>query len=382
MSSNIYEFNPDNADSWFTKLPAKDQQKLFDSITRMNKVSEWVKRANALPAEYHGIAERMTTNVSASLTDEQVYALDSQLIKTVYDTDIFAQIMGGAGITKSSNSWMSKNYKVNETNIPYPALSRDFRDPPVFKLGVEPEGFKGMGCAIAYEIPWTEIAEAKGGVYDPDFYHALVASERMGRTLDGMGWYGGASAYATAGNADSGIKGILNDASIQTFTGTGLTTRLGLRTALFEACQDLAKVYQPGKQILVTTKGIYEEAVMLLAGYYTEATEFSIIKRDLFDTGIIDEWWVTDKIYNSLSDPSVSQQQMALMKIGPMLQKNQVVYPLQTKPMATKEYPDDIREALLYGNVFCQYGVAVHPVTLSADLTTTGTGISRAGRVI
>jgi hypothetical protein len=50
--------------------------------------------------------------------------------------------------------------------------------------------------------------------------------------------------------------------------------------------------------------------------------------------------------------------------------------------MQNKTYAEDIKEALIYGNVFTQYGVATWPVATAATLTTTNTGIFGNGRFL
>jgi hypothetical protein len=374
-----FNFDIDSADQFYRNLKKEEQVKFQGFVNRLNRIAN-IGRRNGLPARYRGMAKKIKsrTNASQAMMDEQYYALDSTIVRTLYSADVFAQMLSGQGVTTSANSWEVKNYRLLEDSI-MPELDKSFRNPPLITLGLDSNYTQGLGSAISYEIPWTEIAQTRGGIYSPDFYYAMVAAERMGRFLDYLGWHGSASALVSADNA--GIKGLVNSAgaAANTFSAATLTTFGNVRTALMNAMAALVNVYQPGKLVLITTRGIATQALINMNAY-NNVTELELIKRDLMGPGKIAEWWVSDRIYNSATAPTNSQQAMVLCKFGPTLQKNSVVYPLQTKPMLDKKYSEDIKEAILYGNVLTQYNVASWPVATAASLTTTNAGIVQDGR--
>ena len=375
MSVKLFEFSEQNADPWFKRLPSEEQAKFKSAVNRLN-ASIQAAAQHGLPQHYQGISKRLNANPSI-LTDEQIYAVDQTIVKTLYQQDTFAQIMSNRGITAAANQWEQKIYALDEDSVFPKQGIKSFRNLPLFTLGVEPSMQSGIGTGISYEINWEEIELAQGGLYSPDMYYALVAAERMGIVLDEAGFWGTGSPHGL-NQGTAAVEGIANHSSIGSFSATGLTTYKGVYTALLNAASYEKNVFQGGSTIVISTSGIASQTLTNVSSY--DHTEYELIRDNIFGRGLIDEWWVTERLYRSTSDPSTSQQAMMVIKLGPTLQKNKIVYPLQTKSMLDKKFTEDIKEALIYGNTFVQYGVQKHPAAIATGLTTSGTGFVKNGR--
>jgi hypothetical protein len=384
MPPQLFEFNEENASGWYTHLKPDEKKKLNSAVEMANKYILSARR-NGLPTQYIGVAKKLAKRMNADpsgLTDEQIFALDNTIIKTAYDQNIYGKIIGSVRSAQAGNvRWTNKNYKLDE-DLLYPGLTRDFKNPVLIKLGVEPAQTTGIGMAIGYEISWTQLAEARGGLYSPDFYHSMVASERMGILQDEMGWNGTLAGHNF--NGDMGVKGLFNHASVQSGTWSDPTTLWNNKKALENFAGKLKGVYQAGKRILVTTSGLASQLFYNMTTTGNIDTELSLIKK--YFNNYFDEWWVSDRLYSAgagtpTAVANTTQCAMGII-VGPTLQKHEDIYPMQTKPMANKEYAEDIKEIILYGYNLIQYGVQLHPTVVASAITTTDTGFIKNGRFL
>jgi hypothetical protein len=380
MALKTFQFMAENADGWYKRLNVEEKQKIETSVNRMNQAVNYV-RMNGLPDSYkkagEKIAKRLNVNPS-SITDEAVFAIDNMISRTVEDQAIFPQVMASITTPMNGLKWTSKAYKIDEKDVnsakQWPKPDKTFREPNMFTIGIEPEGFQGMGFSFGYEIPWTDIAASAGSIYSPDYYYSLIAAERMGIIIDENGWLGGAGEHM---GYDFGYKGLINHASIQSFTTSTPSTYGNLRAGLWNALGDLKLNFQAGKVIGVCTSGYASQFFYNRFAGTSDQSEYFNTVQELKNQ--ISEMWIDDRIYGAAA--SASAQVCALFKVGPTLMTNKVVLPLQSKPMLNKTYGDDIKEALIYGNVFGIYGNSPFPVTVCSTMTTTDTGYLPNGRL-
>jgi hypothetical protein len=379
MALKTFQFMAENAGPWYDRLDGEEKAKIEKSVGRLNAQLNHVKR-NGLPAEYHGAAKKIADRLNANpsyLTDEAVFALDNVIAMTVEDQNMYGDVVREVTTPQMGTKWYTKSYKLDELDVnsskTYPHPDTKFRDVVTFGLGVEPEVQEGMGFSIGYTIPWTEIAEASGSIYSPEYYYALKAAERMGVIIDENGFLGGAGQHMYS---DFGLKGLINHASIQSFTATTLTTYGNIRLSLWNALGDLKKQYAPGTVKLICSSGYASQMFYNRFGY-TDVAEFESIRREL--SPYIPEAYVDDRIIGDT--PSNSNQVAALVKIGRTLQSHKLVYPLQSKPRMDKMYAEDVSEVLIHGDILAQYGNSPFPVTVASSLSTTDTGFIPNGRL-
>jgi hypothetical protein len=379
MALKTFQFMSENAGPWYDKLADEEKGKIAKSVSRLNAHLDHVKR-NGLPASYHGVGEKMAKRLNANpsyLTDEAVYALDNVIAMTVEDQNMYGDVVREVTTPQAGTKWYTKSYKLDEVDVnsakQYPHPDTKFRDVVTFGLGVEPEIQEGMGFSIGYTLPWTEIAESAGSIYSPEFYYALKAAERMGVIIDENGFLGGLGQHMYS---DFGLRGLINHASIQSFTASNLTTYGNVRLSLWNALGDLKSQYAPGTIKLVCSSGFASQMFYNRFGY-TDVAEFVSIRNEL--APYIPEAYVDDRIIGAT--PSNSNQVAALVKIGRTLQSRKLVYPLQSKPRMDKMYQEDVSEVLIHGDILAQYGNSPFPVTVATTLTTTDTGFIPNGRL-
>ena len=380
-----FSFDEACASNWYKALPTTEKDKFKSFVQKANNALSYA-RTNGLPQHYVGVANKILKQQKLNadpgvLTDEQVYAIDSTIVKTMYAQNIWGQIFGSVRSAGQAGVWDQKIYKLDEDKV-YPQLDKSFQNPPTFTLGVEPSKQSGWGCAIAYEIPWTDIIASKGGLYQPDYYYPMVAAERMGILQDEFGWHGSNAPHNFSG--DFGYKGIVNHGSVQSYTHATSATLWNNWKGMLSGASKFKTVYQNHKLVWVLTSGLASDLYYQMTTTGNIDLEISLFKKYAKD--IVDEIWVTDRIYSAGAGTTIAVANTAqvgvMIGIGPQLQRAIDVFPTQTKPMANKTYPDDIKEAIIYGQNLVQYPVATFPVAVASAITSTDTGFVKPGRLM
>jgi len=374
-----FKFEAENAGPWYDRLEGKEKGKINASVVRLNSAIQNV-RVNGLPEQYHKSAENVCKRTNADpsyLTDEAVFALDNMIAHAVEDQNIYGEVMAPVTTPQAGTKWFTKYYKTVQSDVDsvkeWPKPDKNFRNPNLFGVGIESDTVEGMGFSLGYQIPWTEIAESNGSIYSPEYYHALVAAERMGVIIDENGWLGGAGEHMSY---DFGLKGLLNHASVQSHTASTLTTYGNIRVAFWNALGNLKLNFQAGEIVGIVSSGFASQMFRNRFGY-TDVAEFNALRAEF--SGMIPRLYVTDRIIGAVA--TTSNQVMALAKIGPTQCSRKLVYPLQSKPRMDKMYAEDVNEVLIHGDVLAQYENEVFHVTKAATLTTTSTGHIPNGRL-
>jgi hypothetical protein len=303
--------------------------------------------------------------------------------------------MGPVTDVMTTPKWQAKVYSVEGTK--YPDWTQDFRNPPWLKLGVEPTKYDGVGMAMGTSIPWTEIAEARGGIYDIENWHNMIAMRIMSKQVDRFGWLGTACANS---NADLGFKGLFNYASRQTVAigataDNDCTADSDVEYAHRQLLAAMETVYEDGRNIMVTTPAVCGET------YIHETTQgisdYEKISRRYYGSGSyqgstisfpkqVDAWYVTNELLNG--SEAVATGRAMIMRQSRETMKWRVIYPLQNKPYQAKDFADDYKVVWFYAGMLQVYPINVKPIAVayaSASenvVTTAGSIFLRAGRVM
>jgi hypothetical protein len=90
----------------------------------------------------------------------------------------------------------------------------------------------------------------------------------------------------------------------------------------------------------------------------------------------VSKWIIDDNIE---ADTLATNTQRAMMvKLSPHVLRRHVVYPLQKKPLANKDFPDDIAYAILTADIL--HYINLNGATIcSADVTSSVAGFIRNG---
>lgn len=336
-----------------------------------------VKRLNKILDE-NGFYDRKENADPSLLMDEQLYAIEQELVRTRYDTNIAGMIFGPVTTYQSTPKWVEEYYTL--TGDTFPVFSKGplnaFRDLAPLRLGVEPTLTDGIGWHIQWDLPWTLLDASAGGLYSPDTWHNFKAGELMGRCADERAWLGSAGENTVN---DLGVKGIYNYPGISTERIGGdndedVTAAGDIDDMIRSMLGDIVGVYEPGEIILVSTSGIASEVYFHDHTYHGQ-TEYEVIQKKYFDSGLVSAWYVTNNLEADAN--AVATQQVILFKMGSSTMKRVVIYPFQKKPMVTR-FQDDINYMLLEADLFKIYNVAA-ATKAYADVTSTSAGIVQNG---
>ena len=335
-----------------------------------------------IPEEYIDHVARFNkqvkrTNVPSEVTMESLYELDTFITQIYYDANIMGRIL--APITKVMRlpKWQSRKY--NLTGDQYAAFTRkEFTNPPFFKLGLEKEMDIGLGWYIAYELSWTLLDEARGGIYEIEARHAAKAAEMMGLIENGRLAIG-TETHRKQGD-DLGITGLMNMAGVQK-VAAGATADNDVKAQgdieySFNAGLDLLRgVFEPGEIIVISTAGFAQECIDQEHATTGEKDVVEIWKA-FFATGRIQEWWICNDL--TPTTLAATNQRAFMFKRGANTIAREIIYPLQTIPLENKMTARDIKEMYIKADLLKAYNanavVAFWHTTQKYSITTTKIG--------
>lgn len=391
------QFEPANEfnDTWFQRLNEENKQKYLQFVAGANQALAWA-RLNGVPRDTHDAAEalRKRANSTTFVSDEALYALDTEVARTIWEADIFDQLMAGIpGVqqTLANPRWQIKDYLITSKEVPRFTRS-GFRNPVFVNMAPTTQYTNGLGVYIGVQLPFDQIDESKGGLWDPYVELSREAAAKQGLQKSRRGFLGSACQGALGEDGSDcslwGVTGLFNYASAGTFNaGVGdmtITTSGDFETGLQTGLADLKTCYQPGTIVLVTTSSVFCE-VILRRDTYQQKTDLTRIQEHYVGPGKpIQQWWITDQLRSSAVD--TTHGQAMLIKLGPSTVNHKIIYPQQTVPVMDKLYERDIAEVLLYADAvqFKKYDSTnnVVPVTVAADITTSTAGWLMPQRVV
>lgn len=374
--SGKFEFYEECASQWYERLNVADKGLMRelnnDLINRPHKFldvytrNEYKHRANTLGKQ------------NAVIPAESLYTLDNYVARTFYNANPMGQILAPVTTVNASKAQESKVYTGTDYGqAKLVGAHGSWNSPPMIGMAVSPAFIKALGVHAGYQLSFSEIDEA--GLYDIEWYWALKCGEKVGYLNDEKECLGENAEHAEVDTTL--VNGVHNYGSLQTATfGVGdnvITTQGDLRTGLFNALSSLLTVYEPGENILITTSGVHAETLLQQDSY--GVTDFSVIKRDLFDTGYIKEWWVDNNIEADANATTTGRAM--ILRRGINCEKYEIVYPLQSKLMSDKQFPDDVKVMLMVMGIYKMYN-ANCGVICSGDITSTTAGFIQNGRVL
>ena len=249
---------------------------------------------------------------------------------------------------------------------------------------------------MAMEINWQSIRENAGGLWDIQNILMSELSAKMGLFKTDRGFHGTSGYYKKGSDSSNasgyGVTGLYNDSNIQTVAvGIGndnnLTAQGDVEAMMQQLLTKVRKVYQPHLNILISTPGVYAQAIIERHSQQA-TTDLTRLKEDYLGAGNskINAWFITERLYTTARVATPTTQQVLLACIGPDLIKNWLIYPTQTLSMANKEYDQDIRQNTIFASLIqvkqtnTTYN-AVPLVKATAAITTDSIGWHQPGRV-
>lgn len=408
----LNKFSWDSAPKFLTEMLRKNAEKLganpemqvfMEQIIRellMTK-SEQKKylRPNTVSYAYRQNYEELKKNVprlniAAGLTIEQILALDRHFHRTYVNNNIVAGVLQRYGCTgyMSGKKWEMKHHKLTDLGTPY--FSQSFRN--LGEITVGPEGIKttGYGWGAKYEIPFTTLDMAAGGIYDPEYWLIFFLAQKMGIFGDERLLLGGAG-RTTTGRGAPALQGLYNSASPNPMTDLIITPSTDMnfdagKGDFDEAFEDSMTEFMSNSvfgaggtigsnNVFITTSGIATETYMHDATTLDFKTLYQVLQDKWFVSNNIGAWYVSDNLVSTALASMTSATQAALMiKASPNYIRRTVVYPLQRKILSEKfkTYPDDVAFAYITGDILQMYDgnacQAFHGSTSNAVCTLRG----------
>lgn len=298
------------------------------------------------------------------LTIEQILAQDRHFHRTYRNNNTAAQILSRHGCTEyaSWKKWEIKHHKL--TDYGWPKFTKTFHELGYIDVGPEGVKHEGMGWGAAYEIPFTTVDMAAGGIYDPEYWLLYFLAEKMGRFGNQRLWLGGAGENTADSQAPS-LTGLVNLSGAVSLTSPSTDYGFSGGKTDFEDCfQDALRswygnsVFGSNTNIWVTTPGIGAEATNNDSTVGDLKTLTQQLQHKWFQTGEMTEWWIDkDIVATTVSSMTKTTQKYVFFKASPRYVKRTVVYPLQRKILSEKHktYPDDIAFAYITGDILQCY---------------------------
>ena len=300
------------------------------------------------------------------LTIDQILAQDRHFVRKYVENNVGAQILASMpGCTRvlDGKKWEIKHHKL--TQFEWPLFTKTFKNLGVVNVG--PEGVKseGMGWGMQYEIPFTTLDQAAGGIFDIDYWHVFFLAERMGIFGDQRIFLGGAGTNTSDRGAPN-LKGLHNSkfTAATPYPGSGGSVDDDFTAGLADwndAYETMLTAYRttklfakPSRNILVTSSGLASEMFINDSTVGALKTLYQQIQDKWYrSNNQMDQWWVSQHLFNGAS--SAANQQIMTLKLSPSYIKRTIVYPLQRKAILDKRYSDDVAFAYITGDILQIY---------------------------
>ncbi|KKN10008.1 hypothetical protein LCGC14_1040910 [marine sediment metagenome] len=368
-----FEFYEECASQWYSRLESKDKS-LMRELTNdiINKPHQFLDVYSK--HEY----EKRSKALNALVPSESLYTLDNYIARVFYDNtpaiEMLAPVTGvNAGKAHESKVYAGTDYGTAKLI----GAHGSFSHPPMIGMGIDPSFIKAVGVHAGYELSFSEIDEA--GLYDIEWFFALKTAEKVGTLHDQKLCLGELAEDAEIDTTL--VKGFHNYGSLQTANfGDGdnvITSQGDIRKGLFNALSSLLVVKEPGDNILVSTSGYHAEALLHLDSY--GVSDYLVIKRDIFEPGYIKEWWIDNNIEADVNAAGTARAMILRRSINTV--KREIVYPLQSKLMTDKNFPDDVKVMIMLMDIYKMYN-ANAGVICSGDITATTAGFAQNSRVL
>lgn len=382
---NHFEGPSEENDTWWARKNAGEQER-FNKFLEVANAAYTYAKLNGIPDSYKDHAKfytQMLKRENAPINAEDLYALDTAVGRTMFWADVTAKLPITTITTPKGARWEMKDYLV--TSIETPAATKTFRSPKYISISPTSQFTNMTGLILGWSIPFTEIAESRGGLWSPQAIMMEECATKMGLQRGRTRLLGtacnGMQADDGSDGSTLGITGLFNYSSRQTFeAGDGGDDNMGTAGDSYanivkQILPDFKKVYQPGPIVLLSSAGISGEA-WLHRDTYQNKTDIAPLKEICGPGKKIQGWWNTDELYKGTIDNT--HQQMCAIKCSPALVNFVDCYPMQTLPIASKLYEGDVVEVMIWGGgvQFKKRDTTTNavPITVAVDVSTTGTG--------
>ena len=361
------KFEGATMDNDYGRLSKEEIERSQKFASRANAAKDWV-RVNGIPAGYQesidvykAVFGKSRTN--APINFEDLYALDQAVSRTIWDVDTFSQIGLPTSMVDKPGRWQLKDYLVQSEANDTPNFTKTFRNPRFIRMKESSQFTDGVGLQLGISIPFTDIIESEGALWQPQAILMQELAARFGLQKSRRGWLGtdclGAMGDDGSDASTYGIKGLFNAAGVQqcaigATSDNDVTAQGDIEQMVRQLLVYLKKCYQPGKYILVTTCGIASEMFLHRDTYQQRfdserVKELLSIMEPLQRNGLGFEWYATDQLVAAA--PTTSNQKVMLIKAAPSLIQRKIVYNTQMLPMANKLYEQDIQENMIFGDI-------------------------------
>jgi len=371
-----FEFYEECASQWYDRLNEPDKALMREMTNDLiNKPHQYIDIYTK--KEYENRSNTLSRE-GAVVPSESLYTLDNYIARVFYDTNPTLEMLASVTTVKASKSHESKTYAGEDYGTAkLVGAHGSFSHPPMIGMAVSPTYIKAIGVHAGYELSFSEVDEA--GLYDIEWYHALKCGEKVGTLHDQKLCLGEAAKDAEVNTTL--VKGIFNYAGSQACMFGGgadntITTTGDLYSGLIKALGFMDTVKEPGDNIFISTPGFYAETLILKDAL--GISDFDNIRKTFFDSGLIQEWWILRNI-DATATPTVTTQECMLLKRGVNTLRREIVYPLQSKLMTSKEFPDDVKTMVMIMDIIKFYNgaAAVIPDAGAGTSSTVGFGNGR-----
>ena len=369
------QFYEECQSQWADRLNAKDKAVHNDLMTAL--VNQPHQFLDAYSKHEYENRANLLAKMQALIPAESLYTLDNYIARTFYDACPTIEMLAPVTTVKTSKAHESKTYAGTDYGTAkLVGAHGSFSDPPMIGMTVSPTFIKALGVHAGFMLSFSEIDEA--GLYDIEWYHALKCGEKVGTLHDQKLCLG---EHAKDAEIDTtNVNGLFNYTGAQACMFGGgadndITTTGDLYSGLIKALGFMDTVKEPGDNIFISTPGFYAETLILKDAL--NVSDYDNIKKTFFDTGLIKEWWILRNI-DATATPLITTQECMLLKRGMNCEKREIVYPLQSKLMAT-EFPDDMKSMIMIMDIYKMYNAeaAVVPDTGAGTTSTVGFGNGR-----
>lgn len=409
-SNNLFTIDWERQDrSGLGGLSDIQKKKFEDSISRMNNDLTWVRQCknagyDIIPKEIHErsklIAEKLypdaykfgrTNTEIATQIDEETYVLEREKARVYYENNIMAQVFAPVTSPMGKVKWDLKQYGIQKVQDCV-KFSRSFSQPKNVQVKISNQRDTGIGLYIGYQLSKMQLLESEGELFDLEYELMLEASTQLARAVNEHIATGTTTIIGVPmdddGAGTTNFKGFLNHGSNQSFT-IGTTTTYGSWIKGFiDGLTDLKTTVRGGINdiICLMSGGCLSQ---MQANYPTygkgDMSEWDEVKKRYFDSGIIKELWISDKLTGSTL--TTSTQVCMLINRNARYMDRKLVLPLQTWSSLSKTYAEDINEVMIVGDIIRHKlrpntSVNAFPVTSSGSLTTTDVGYLEEQRII
>ncbi|MHA1748383.1 MAG: hypothetical protein ACTSYF_07025 [Promethearchaeota archaeon] len=384
-------------------LSEEKKEKLSKSVERMNRDLLWLRTfrnngVDLIPKFYENTAKKIAkefipqefkanrSNAEIVTTiEEELLVVDREKARAYYAENIAAQIFTPVTSPLGKVKFEIKQYGIKKATDVV-KFTRSFSEPRYVQVQISNQTDDGIGLYGGYSITKMQLIQSQGELFDLEFELARELSEQLGRAMNSHIFTGTTTIEGIPmddGETSTQYTGFLNHGSTQDFTiGTGSTWGSWIKG--FKSGLSTLKTVRGERNIIcIMSSGCLDQMQSNYPSYgngnYNEWDE--VTKRY---SGIIKQFWVSDKLLGSTLD--ASHQAVILIDVEKRYMDRKIFLPLQTWSSLEKQWDNDIKRVMLVGDIIRHKlrpdtSINAFPVTKEDGITTATTGSISETRV-